>query len=293
MDCEMQLRDVQKARPFDSFASRSCFNIIGSSNGLLCFAIRLCPRFPFSLLLWNPVTGDGREVPVSRIVDMDEDHYVFGFGFSPLDNDYKIVAIYGENGSVVSGVDVYSLCRDSWKEIEFRNLEKVICYTSTVSSNNGAIFTYGLKVGKEVENVIVSFDMEKEIFTLTSWPPLCGNLNFNLSVYENKPAVITTSAVGDSSNVDLWVMEEDIISTGERWSWIKKFTSGPHPWTFIPGTIWRNEIVVCGIEIGSEIDKDEGCLCLFNVTTNKFKTLEISKHYPDDFVNYVESLVPV
>ncbi|KAK4258810.1 hypothetical protein QN277_005216 [Acacia crassicarpa] len=122
LDCEMQLRDVQKARPFDSFASRSCFNIVGSSNGLLCFVIRLCPRFPFSLLIWNPVTGDGREVPVSRIVDMDKDHYVLGFGFSPLDNDYKIVSIYGKNRSVVSGVDLYSLSRDSWKEIEVRNL---------------------------------------------------------------------------------------------------------------------------------------------------------------------------
>ncbi|KAI9123648.1 hypothetical protein K1719_004948 [Acacia pycnantha] len=255
LDCEMQLRDVQKAPLFDSLASASYFSIVGSSNGLLCFVIGLGSRFPISLLVWNPVTGDGREVPTSRIVDMDEDDYGLGFGFSPLDNDYKIVAIYGEYG-FVSGVDVYSLSRGSWKEIESRNLEKVSCYWSTVSSNNGIIFTYGIKEIEEEEvEVIVSFDMAKEVFTLimTSCPPLWCNLNFSLAVYEDKPAVITTSAVAGSSNIDLWVMEEDLSSSAERGSWIKKFTSGSHPWAFIPGTIWRNEIVMSGIEIRGSV----------------------------------------
>ncbi|KAI9123615.1 hypothetical protein K1719_004915 [Acacia pycnantha] len=275
LDCEMQLRDVQKAPLFDSLASASCDNIVGSSNGLLCLVIRVCSRFP-SLLVWNPVTGDGIKVPISRIVDMYDDHYVLGyvlgFGFSPLDNDYKIVAIYNENSGLVSGVDLYSLSRRSWKEIEFRNLEKA----------------RGWRV-----DVIVSFDMAKEVFTLISWPPLWGNLHCNLALYEDKPAVITTSAIGASSNVDLWVMEEDMSSSGERWSWIKKFTSDPHPWAFIPGTIWINEIVVSGIEIGGDIKKNERRACLFNIATNEFKTLEISKYNPHNFVNYVESLVPV
>ncbi|KAI9124330.1 hypothetical protein K1719_005630 [Acacia pycnantha] len=293
LDCEMQLRDVRKAPLFNSLASASCYNIVGSSNGLLCLVIMVvCSRFPFSLLVWNPVTGDGREVPVSRIVDMYDDHYVLGFGFSPLDNDYKIVAIYRKYGSFVSGVDVYSLSRGSWKEIEFRNLEKVTYCWPMVSSNNGAIF---IKASKHIDEkkveVLVSFDMAKEVFTLimTSWPSLWGNL----AVYEDKPVVITTSAVGGSSNVDLWVMEEDMSSPGERWSWIKKFTSGPHPWAFTRGIIWRNEIVVSGIEIGNKIEKNERCLCLFNITRNEFKKLEILKYTPRDFVNYVESLVPI
>ncbi|KAI9124321.1 hypothetical protein K1719_005621 [Acacia pycnantha] len=303
LDCEMQLRDVQKAPLFDSLASASCDNIVGSSNGLLCLVIRVCSRFP-SLLVWNPVTGDGIKAPISRIVDMYDDHYVLGyvlgFGFSPLDNDYKIVAIYNENSGLVSGVDLYSLSRRSWKEIEFRNLEKVSCYCSRFSSNNkGAIFTRGFKLGKGMEgvDVIVSFDMAKEVFTLISWPPLWGNLHCNLALYEDKPAVITTSAMrassNVSSNVDLWVMEEDMSSSGERWSWIKKFTSDPHPWAFIPGTIWINEIVVSGIEIGGDIKKNERRLCLFNIATNEFKTLEISQYNPQNYVNYVESLVPV
>ncbi|KAK4258842.1 hypothetical protein QN277_005244 [Acacia crassicarpa] len=286
LDYEMHLRDVQKAPQFDFLASASC---VGSSNGLLCFVIRVGSRFPISLLVWNPVTGDGREVPISRNVDMDEDDYVLGFGFSPLDNDYKIMAIYSKYG-FVSGVDIYSLSRGSWKEIESRNLENVSCYWRTIYSNNGAIFTYGIKnIEDEEVEMIVSFDMGKEVFTLImiSWPPLWRNLNFSLAVYEDKPAIITTSVVrGSSSNVDLWVMEEDTSS----WSWIKKFTSGPHPWVFKPGIIWRNEIVVSGFEIGGKTEKHEQCLCLFNITTNELKTLEI-RHCFRDFVNYVESFV--
>ncbi|KAI9123753.1 hypothetical protein K1719_005053 [Acacia pycnantha] len=300
LDCEMQLRDVQKAPLFDSLASASCSNIVGSSNGLLCLVIRVCSRFP-SLLVWNPVTGDGIKVPISRIVNMYDDHYyALGFGFSPLDNDYKIVAIYNdENSGLVSVVDLYSLSRRSWKEIEFRNLENVSCYWSRFSSNNkGAIFTHGLKLGKGMEgvDVIVSFDMAKEVFTLISWPPspFWGNLHCNLAVYEDNPAVITVSAVGVPSNVDLWVMEEDISSSGERWSWIKKFTSDPYPWAFTPGTIWKNEIVLSAVEIGErEKNQRRRCLCLFNIATNKFMTLEIPKHHRFNFVNYVESLVPV
>ncbi|KAI9124085.1 hypothetical protein K1719_005385 [Acacia pycnantha] len=239
LDCEMQLREVQRAPLFDSLASSLCYNIVGSSNGLLCLVIRhLCSIF-ISFLVWNPVTGDGREVPISRIFDENDDQYVFGFGFSPLDNDYKIVAIYSDFRGLVSGVDVYSLSRGSWKEIELRSLEKVSCSWSKFSSTNinGAMFTYGLKLGKEMEQVkvkvIVSFDMGKEVFTLISWPPLWGNLYSHLALYEDKPAVITTSAIGASSNVDLWVMEENMSSSGERQNWIKKFTSDPHGHLFL------------------------------------------------------------
>ncbi|KAI9127163.1 hypothetical protein K1719_001722 [Acacia pycnantha] len=157
---------------------------------------------------------------------------------------------------------------------------------STVSCN-GAIFAYGLKLGKEV---IVSFDIATKVFTLIPWPPLSGDPSINLTVYEDKLALLITSAKGASSKVDLGVIEEDMGSSGERGIWIKKFTSDPYPWEFIPWTIWRNEIVVFGTEIGGGIEKNERYLCLFNVTTNEFKTIVITRYNLLDFINYVESL---
>ncbi|KAI9127419.1 hypothetical protein K1719_001978 [Acacia pycnantha] len=116
-------------------------------------------------------------------------------------------------------------------------------------SCNGAIFAYGLKLGKEV---LVSFDIATEVFTLIQWPPLSGDPSINLTVYEDKLALLITSTIGASSKVDLWVIEEDMGSSWERWNWIKKFTSDPYPREFIPWIIWRNEIVVSGTEIGVE-----------------------------------------
>ncbi|KAI9071296.1 hypothetical protein K1719_046740 [Acacia pycnantha] len=205
LDCEMQLRDVQKAPLFHSLVSALSVYIIGSINGLLCF------------------------VTLSTLV-----------------NDYKILVIYAlYSDGMVCGVDVYSLNEGSWKEIEAGNLFEISYASSTVSCN-GAIFIYGLKLGKEE---IVSFDIATEVFTFISWPPLSGDPSFNLTVYEDKLALLTTSAIGASSKVDLWVMEEGMSSSEEGWNWIKKFTSDSYPWEFTPCTIWRNEIVVYGIEI--------------------------------------------
>ncbi|KAI9127168.1 hypothetical protein K1719_001727 [Acacia pycnantha] len=157
LDYKMQVQDVPKSPLFDSL---SFYDTIGCSNGLLCFAITgKSDRLPPSLLLWNPLTNDVREVPRSRNIDSDVFDCLFGFGFSPIVSDYNIVAIYTEYGGMIYRADVYSLSRGSWKEIEVGNIEDVTCLHLTVSSN-GAIFIYGFSEPNwEVDGVIVSFDM--------------------------------------------------------------------------------------------------------------------------------------
>ncbi|KAI9127315.1 hypothetical protein K1719_001874 [Acacia pycnantha] len=283
IDCEMQFRYIQKAPPpFDSSPRNWFFHIIGSSNGLLFLEILKSYRFPTSLLVWNPVTRDLREVPESRINGYG---CKLGFGFSPVVNDYKIVAINSGNDGRVCGVRVYSLSRNSWKEIEFGDLKDVTCHGLKISTN-GAIFN---RLTWENEKVIVSFDIAMEVFTLIPWPPLSGtNPSSSLTVYEDKLALLIVSEIGRrSSNVNLWVMEEDISSTVKRWNWIKKFTSGIYPWKFVLGTIWRNEIVV------SRKRKYADSLYLFNVSTNEFKTFAFHHRTPLNLLNYVESLVPI
>ncbi|KAI9112021.1 hypothetical protein K1719_016917 [Acacia pycnantha] len=287
IDCAMQVRYVPKVPPpFDSLK----FNVIGSSNGLLCGIIRNFPRSTPSFIVWNPLTRDVREVPESRSRNVHP--CVLGFGFSPIVNDYKIVAVYREVDGRICGSDVYSLSRNSWKEIEIGNLDDVTCSDSTVSVN-GVIFSYGVKSKKYV---IVSFDTTAQVFDLIPLPPLSGSdpifQLFDLTVYEDKFAILTTSEMGrSSSKVDLWVLDEDISSPGKRWSWNKKFTSGVYPWTFSCGVMLRNEIVLSGTENrGKEEGENRGCL--LNVTSSKFKMLDLPRHVPC-FFNYVESLVPV
>ncbi|KAI9127121.1 hypothetical protein K1719_001680 [Acacia pycnantha] len=216
----MQVRAFQKAPPFDSLQPRFV-SIIGSSNGLLCVAIREIgvDRSPSSLLLWNPATRDVREVPRSRIIDSCEYNCVFGYGFSSFVNDYKIVAIYSADD------------------------------------------------GEEVDRVIVSFDIVMEAFTLM--PLLSGISSLSLTVYKDKPAILDDNGYEDSPNFNLWLV----------------------------GTVWKNEIVMSGVEIEHEIgnnDEPPKCgICLFNVTTNEFKMLVITKYLHSHVLDYVESLVPV
>ncbi|KAI9127142.1 hypothetical protein K1719_001701 [Acacia pycnantha] len=85
LDCEMQSLEVVKNPPL--FGSLGCVCIVGSSNGLLCLADP--SGHPNATLLWNPATREARQVPKTF-----EDFHVrsrFGFGFSPIINDYRYI----------------------------------------------------------------------------------------------------------------------------------------------------------------------------------------------------------
>ncbi|KAI9126996.1 hypothetical protein K1719_001555 [Acacia pycnantha] len=289
LNCQMQIRDLQKSPLLDSLRA-GIVKIIGSRNGLVCLEIRenILASSPSSVFLWNPATTDAREVPRSRITDS----CVFGFGFSPSLNDYKIVAI--ARGMDLR-VEVYSLSRDSWKEIEIENFSEHLRYfgETTVSSNE-AIFWKGFISGEErVKRVIVSFDIAKEVFTFIPWPTDTALNNtesvcyVNLTVYKDKLAMFHSGYDGS-----LWVTEEDIGSSRERWNWTKKFIGGHYPRLInCVGTIWRNEIVMVGKTITMEGQRKR--LCLVNLTTNEFKVIDIPQYCPTLLLTYVESLVPV
>ncbi|KAI9085355.1 hypothetical protein K1719_032732 [Acacia pycnantha] len=247
LNCEMQVRDLQKAPLFDYLCARR-FKIIGSSNGLLCVKIRRNELArPPSVLLWNPATKDVREVPRSRTIDSCKFGCEFGFGFNSSLNDFKIVAIDHQ----IDRMGVYSLSTDSWKEIELKNFpEDFTFFDETAVFSNEAIFWKGEIGGEEGKEVIVSFDTTKEVFTFIPWPTNTAlntlrSLYFvNITVYKDKLAIFHS---GGDGSLWVWVMEEDIGSSRERWNWTKKFIGGHYPQMFnCVGTIWRNEIVIVG-----------------------------------------------
>ncbi|XP_028799967.1 F-box/kelch-repeat protein At3g23880-like [Neltuma alba] len=239
LDCGLQLHEVQNVPSINAF-SRA--RIVGSCNGLLCVEINHDKKFPPSLLLWNPANRVFRYVP--RRTYSDSDECEVGFGFSAAVNDYKIVRTYAQFDDEVNRVEVFSLSRQTWKGIEIGNLKGVKLYSESVTTN-GAIFWFGLNLGEEEKGendteVIVSFDIAKEVFTLMPWPSLDYNANEKLTVYENKLAVLCDIWDDDderSDLIDLWVMEEGTCASGERWSWTKIYTSSPSPYILNPMTV--------------------------------------------------------
>ncbi|KAK4259380.1 hypothetical protein QN277_005719 [Acacia crassicarpa] len=295
LNCEMQVRDLQNALLSD-YLWAGHFKIIGSSNGLLCVAIHRneLAMPPSSVLLWNPATKDVREVPRSRTIDSCKFIYDFGFGFNSSVNDFKIVVI--DNRVRIKRIGVYSLSRDSWKEIELKNFrEDFLFFDETAVSSNEAIFWKGIG-GEEGKGVIVSFDTTKEVFTSIPWPTdpalYTSTSSFvNLIVYKDKLAIFHSRSDG---SLWVWVMEEDIGSSRERWNWTKKFFGGHYPRMFnCVGTIWRNEIVIVGNTETRGKEGSETHLCLVNLTTNEFKMIDGPQYCPAEFLNYVESLVPI
>ncbi|KAK4256288.1 hypothetical protein QN277_009173 [Acacia crassicarpa] len=253
LDCGLQVRGFQYS-PSNNYLRNA--SIVGSCNGLLCLEIHEFNRSPRSLSLWNPATTAVRHVPRTRTSISDFDDCVTGFGFSPIVNEYKIVRIYADLTyadfyNEFTEVEVFSLNRGTWKEIDVGNLEGVRLKSETVTAN-GAIFWSGVnlivekKEGKdnidfpededyteEAEDevdVIVSFDVAKEVFTLIPWPELDYNADRKLTVYENKLAILCD--IWDNEEeipdmIDLWVLDEGTCASGETWSWTKRYTSSP------------------------------------------------------------------
>ncbi|KAI9119570.1 hypothetical protein K1719_009446 [Acacia pycnantha] len=96
--------------------------IIGSSYGLLCYPRFFGLRFPAFLFLRNLATRE--TIPVPKPIDNFKGNcfYNYGFGFSPIVNDYKIVKIHFSHLFLkVNGMEVYSLGSRSWKKVEFEN----------------------------------------------------------------------------------------------------------------------------------------------------------------------------
>ncbi|KAJ6390255.1 hypothetical protein OIU77_024470 [Salix suchowensis] len=70
------------------------FEVVGSCNGLLCLADSL---YNDSLYIYNPFTGGYKELPKS--LQYPDQEVVFGFGFNPETNEYKVIRIvYYRNG---------------------------------------------------------------------------------------------------------------------------------------------------------------------------------------------------
>ncbi|RAL51934.1 hypothetical protein DM860_010652 [Cuscuta australis] len=266
--------------------------IVGSSNGLLCLRIKQELHIS-TLLLWNPAIRELRMTP--RVGGY---HWLsVGFGFSPIINDYKVLIIRKTDYYMRTfRVEVYSLTSgsSSWKVVESKILEGISLKGTSVTAN-GVMFWH---VGNDDADMILSFDIALEVFTLIPFPVVANrDLCFRLAVYENKLAMLVEDCswrISKPEPIALWVMDkgDEACSYGEGWSWSKKCNAAiPH--YVNPLMIWKSEIVCKVCENG------KWRIALFNVTTSEFNMIVMHDSEFIGFmrglecIDYVESLVPV
>ncbi|XP_028754767.1 F-box/kelch-repeat protein At3g06240-like [Neltuma alba] len=266
---------VGKVQKLPSIHSRYNYEVLGSSNGLVCVKIENRIN-PHPILIWNPATRDIRDVRPGTIVHSDliaevglefyrthidprelDDHY--GFGFSPLDNDYKIVRINEYNHYHIKAVEVYSLNCGSWKHIDVVDDLRGISTSAVYITINGVMFWDFTWC--DDEDLILPIDLlKKEVCEFIPLPRIYGGFRrTSLIEYENKLAVVACVEENDGSSlIHLWVWEEDTCLSEdedeERGGWTKIYPSSPSTWgTLNPVTIWMNEIVLLPFD---EIEND-------------------------------------
>ncbi|KAI3753739.1 hypothetical protein L2E82_25800 [Cichorium intybus] len=94
-----------------SFPCKPSFRIVGSCNGTFCL------RTEKHLILWNPSIRRKLNVPECECPEIpvsERSFAMFGFGFDPISDDYKIVRVsYAKVGSYVYAVKTGTWCEIS------------------------------------------------------------------------------------------------------------------------------------------------------------------------------------
>ncbi|XP_028760811.1 putative F-box protein At1g70960 [Neltuma alba] len=158
-------------------------------HGLLC--MELYDRYvsPHKLLVWNPAIKEAREVPQATY---------------PKEGSYRFCK------RSVNKVLVYSLRTGSSKAVEVGNTLKDLCiYCEAATDNNGTIIWLAQNSNDD-DDVIISFDVAVEVFTLIPTPALPHRSTSIPTFYENKPVIISYRDIGNSKYgfIDLWMVEE-------------------------------------------------------------------------------------
>ncbi|KAE8685915.1 F-box protein [Hibiscus syriacus] len=294
LDLSAYSRDEDKAKrlfvPFQ--ATMPEFDVVGSCNGLLCLSDSL---YNDALYVHNPFTMDYIELPKSR--QYPDQELVFGFGFHPKTNEYKVVKIvYYRNTSTYSysrarrtfysqsDVQIFTLGSSSW-----RNLGKVSYQFVRQPSEalvNGRLHWVSRPRRYHPARRIVSFDLADEQFREVPKPD-CGGLNkcnFHLSVLRGCLAV---AVYGNYGKLEIWIMK----CYNDKESWVKEFTIGAYTPKCLklnfdrdrPLKIWKNNgsngkavRVLCSLENGEVLlEYKNRVLVSYDPKKGKFRELVV------------------
>ncbi|XP_074340863.1 putative F-box protein At3g10430 [Apium graveolens] len=276
---------INLEHPFPSSVSPEEMDVVGSCNGLLCLTNPLG-----HICLWNPTMKRVKDISdyAIRMVDTSGEVSV-GFGFDKMTNDYKVVRIIWTSRSenTPGRVEVYSLNRASWREIEVRLDFELIhgCCHLIVKGNP---YWTGLAHRWEIKRqFFVSFDVHNEVFSKIPWPDQCINPRSGRKGYlaimefqESFAVVRGKFFEGRILEISIWAMDANI---GGECSWTEKLTVGPLlGFSRILGCLKNGEIV------GENSIQRQ--LILYDPITEEIKPTQVRMRTLGVH-NYVESLV--
>jgi F-box interacting protein len=188
--------------------------LVASCDGIICFAIT-----QNLAVLWNPSIGKLKTLPTLETPkDGDDDgHTVYGFGYDPFVDNYKVVSVFYYNVyACKTEVSVYTFGTDCWRRIE--DFPPLIPYSQQgvfVCGTVNWLAYYDLNDNDYYRSyAIVSLDLETETYHEISQPDY-GEVIEKLTLTLLRDCLCVFSH-SDSFD-DVWVMKE----FGNDESWIK------------------------------------------------------------------------
>ncbi|KAL4555377.1 hypothetical protein LXL04_037995 [Taraxacum kok-saghyz] len=207
------------------------FNVVGSCNGLLCLSDSL---FGEPVYVFNPFSRDYLELPKSK--QFQEQEVMFGFGFHPITNEYKVVKIVyyrnwqGKRRAIPksrnypkSEVQILTISNQTNKN-QWRSLGKVPYQLDRQATEvpvvNGRIHWLSRpgRIAGVLGRAIISFDLKDEQFKVVAKPThvTVNRSNIHLAVIKECLAAVISCGYG---KLEIWIMKE--YDSNE--SWVKEF----------------------------------------------------------------------
>ncbi|XP_026399419.1 F-box/kelch-repeat protein At3g06240-like [Papaver somniferum] len=145
--------------------------VLGYCHGLVCIR----PMFMGQVFLWNPCTKEYRKLPLRPIESSSIISYIkYGFGYDCKMEDYKVVSFVGYKDEHDCEVQVFTLGSNCWRKmnrIPYDLSCNDIVNQVPVNGSHQLTFDGALhwiaktdSVVAEDSKVMISFDLEKEIF---------------------------------------------------------------------------------------------------------------------------------
>ncbi|KAK1377757.1 F-box domain-containing protein [Heracleum sosnowskyi] len=252
--------------------------LVGSDRGIVCVAV--CKsgwisfseaRYPTSIYLWNPATKHYKVIPPHRCYDKYEKVNV-GFGFDPIDNDFKVVRVVGSPFPS----EVYSANLNAWRKIGPIPTDIRPLYNFNVCINGLLCWT-----GDEG---ILAFDLYKEVFTCVTKFPKESTFSC-ITDFNNSIAVITGKGI--NGKINLWTLDDvECLRVGGvvEASWTL---------TLSIDTDVKGHSVHSYFNNGDMLLTSDDCKC-FTYNSAKKETKEVPKFIDlDQVFKYKETLVSV
>ncbi|CAH9104438.1 unnamed protein product [Cuscuta epithymum] len=259
--------------------------ILGSCNGLIgilgCSYGRYAGEF-----LWNPTTGDYKELPEApRLKIMINLPVLYGLGYNVSSNDYGVLhgnTMTQSKGTMEPILHLYTLKTGKWRQIQDADPDLVSSLRGRSVSWNGDMFWLGRKPNGVP--FLGSFDLKEEKFKEIQLP----------SQGHKKSSLIS---LGISAGNSLCVFYEGKGSCFEAWA-LKVDNHGASCWNILfrfPHDIkfWGHHASrpLCLTKEG-EVVMDSGVIYLYNPEERKSTYFEAHNNSTGTFsVLYIESLV--